>query len=90
MLDWLIIAIEPFHILFSGGTLQQAAATNGARWIAATLAFLIPSTLIGLGIGMTDWRETPLAQALGFRQKDEDRSWMDRAADLDGDRQPDM
>jgi len=90
MLDALIIIIEPIHILLSGGTLQEAAGTQGALLIVAGFAFLIPSSLIGLAIGMTDWRETPLALALGFRPKAEDSSWMDRAADLDGDGSPDI
>jgi hypothetical protein len=86
----LIAIAEPIHILVRGGTLEQAAATEGALQVVVALAFLVPSTLIALGIGMTDWRETPLAQVLGFQPKADDSSWMERAADLDGDGTPDI
>lgn len=90
MLDLLIVLIEPVHILFSGGTLQEAQATKGAFILIGGALALVPASIIGLSIGLMDWRETPLAQVLGFRPKEEDRSWMDRAADLDGDGWPDI
>ncbi len=85
MLDWLIMAVEPIHILASGGTLAQAVATDGAKLIVAGAAFLIPSTLIGLSLGMTEWRETPLAQVLGWRPSDGEMNWLGGSTGMDGD-----
>jgi hypothetical protein len=90
MVDALIAVIEPIHILATRGTLAQAADTKGAMLIVGAAGFLIPSTVIGLAIGMTEWRETPLAQALGWRTRQGEMNWMDRAADLDGDGHPDI
>ncbi len=90
MLDLLIVLIEPVHILFSGGTLAQAQSTEGAFLLVGGVLALVPASIIGLSIGMMDWRETPLARALGFTPEEEDRTWMDRAADLDGDGRPDI
>lgn len=90
MLDLLIVLVEPVHILFSGGALEDAQATEGALLLVGGALALVPASIIGLSLGLMDWRETPMAQALGLRPEEEDRSWMDRAADLDGDGRPDI
>jgi hypothetical protein len=46
--------------------------------------------VIALGIGMTDWHETPLGAWLGARGPDPDDCWKDRACDLDKDGIPDI
>jgi hypothetical protein len=90
MLDLLIVLIEPVHILLSGGTLEQARETEGAFLLIGGALALVPASIIGLSIGLMNWRETPLARLLAFKPAEEDRSWMDRAGDLDGDGRPDI
>jgi hypothetical protein len=59
---------------------------------AAALAFIIPSTIIALGIGVAEWRETPLAAWLGMSHvgDDSEDNWTERARDLDKDGSPDF
>ena len=53
--------------------------------LALLFAALVPSSLIALGIGTTEWRETPLAQWFGVNARDPDADWAARARDLDKD-----
>ncbi|GAM99289.1 hypothetical protein U91I_02935 [alpha proteobacterium U9-1i] len=76
----------PLVIWLKGGALRDILATP----LVATLAFLVPSSLIALGIGLTEWHETPLARWFGVRAPREDDNWTERARDLDKDGLPDF
>lgn len=86
-LFWLL---EPLRIWIEGGTWAEITASRGFVSLAGTMALVLPSTLIALGIGLTEWRETPLAMWLGVRPDDPDEGWAERARDLDKDGLPDF
>jgi hypothetical protein len=79
---------EMARVWLEGGSWAEIQATRGFEALALTAAFLLPSTLIAIGIGMTDWHETPLGAWFGARAPDE--NWAERARDLDKDGAPDI
>lgn len=87
-LAWLL---EPLHIWLSGGSWAQIKAAPGFMMLVLLGAALIPSTIIAMGIGATEWRETPLAMWFGLGRPDpREHGWAERARDLDGDGRPDF
>lgn len=81
-LTWLL---EPIRIWLEGGSWAEINSSRGFMSLALLLAGLVPSSLITLGIGTTEWRETPLAQWFGINPCDPDAGWAERARDLDKD-----
>jgi hypothetical protein len=79
-LAWLA---EIARVWLEGGSWAELQATDGFLSLAAVAAFLIPSTIIAFGIGLTDWHETPLGQWMGAKPPSD--NWAERARDLDGD-----
>ena len=79
-LSWIA---EIIRVWLEGGSWADIKATQGFMYILVGAAWLVPSTVIALGIGMTDWHETPLGMWMGARPPDD--SWVERARDLDGD-----
>ncbi|MGD9815689.1 MAG: hypothetical protein AB7Q23_11525 [Hyphomonadaceae bacterium] len=86
-LMWLF---EPIRIWLEGGSWEEIKSSEGFMSFTVLLAALIPSSLIALGIGMTEWRETPLAAWLGVDPRDPDEGWAERARDRDKDGAPDF
>ncbi len=88
-LAWLL---EPIRIWLQGGTWAEISAAPGFRILALLSAALVPSSLIAVGIGHTEWRETPLARYFGFEPKapGEESMWTLSARDLDKDGTPDF
>ena len=88
----LVWLLEPIRIWMEGGTWAEISAAPGFRILMILSALLVPSTLIGLGIGHTEWSETPLARYFGVQPKQpgEESLWVWRARDLDGDGTPDI
>jgi hypothetical protein len=86
----LVWLLEPIKVWLHGGSLEEGMRTHGFLQLAGILAFAVPGTVIALGIGMTDWHETPLGAWLGARGPDPDDCWKDRACDLDKDGIPDI
>lgn len=84
---WLL---EPIRIWLEGGTWAEIKSSQGFMTLAFLSAALIPSSLIALGIGTTDLRETPLASWFGVSPRDPDEHWTERARDLDKDGTPDF
>ncbi|MEZ5971211.1 MAG: hypothetical protein R3C31_05355 [Hyphomonadaceae bacterium] len=84
---WLL---EPIRIWLEGGTWAEIKASQGFISLAMLSAVLVPSSLIALGIGTTEWRETPLAQWFGVDPRNPDADWAERARDLDKDGYPDF
>jgi hypothetical protein len=81
-LAWLL---EPIGIWLTGGDWTEIKYSQGFISLAILGAVLVPSSLIAVGIGTTEWRETPLAQWFGVDPADPDADWADRARDLDKD-----
>lgn len=79
---WLL---EPIRIWLEGGTWAEIKSSQGFVALAVLSAVLVPSSLIALGIGTTEWRETPLAQWFGVDPADPNEGWAERARDLDKD-----
>lgn len=88
----LLWLMEPIRILINGGEWSEASASPGFRILLVLFCLLVPATLIALGLGASEWHETPLARWLGVRQKlpGEDSMWTLRARDIDGDGTPDI
>lgn len=88
-LAWLA---EPIRIWLEGGTWAEISSAPGARMLMLLGAVLIPSTIIALGMGTSEWRETPLARWFGAGPADpfEDKMWTWRARDIDNDGTPDI
>jgi len=84
---WLL---EPIRIWLEGGTWAEIKSSHGFMTLALLSAALIPSSLIAIGIGTTELRETPLASWFGVDPRDPDESWAARARDLDKDGTPDF
>jgi len=82
---------EIVRVWLEGGTFADIRALPGFQALVFIAAALIPSTLIALGIGMTEWHETPLAIWLNRGKIDEaEDDWASRARDLDKDGIPDI
>jgi hypothetical protein len=81
---WLL---EPIRIWLEGGSWAEVKASQGFIALVLLASALVPSSLIalGIGIGTTSWRETPLAQWFGVDPGDPDADWAERARDLDKD-----
>lgn len=88
-MDVLTWVAEVARVLLDGGSLSDLNATHGFQMLVLVGLFLGTSTLIALGIGSTEWHETPLGAWLGARPKS-DESWTERARDLDNDGHPDF
>ena len=86
----LVWLTEPIRIWIEGGTWAEIQSARGFQMLVMLAAFLVPSTIIGLGFGMTEWRETPLALWFGVSPNDPDGDWAERARDLDKDGTPDF
>lgn len=86
-LAWLL---EPIGIWLEGGSWEEIKHSQGFISLAIISAVLVPSSLIAVGIGTTEWRETPLAQWFGVDPRDPDTDWSARARDLDKDGTPDF
>jgi hypothetical protein len=88
-LAWLA---EPIRIWLEGGSWADISSTTGFRVIIGLTALLVPGTVIAMGLGTTEWHETPLARYFGVREKlpGEDSMWTWRARDIDGDGTPDI
>lgn len=87
-LAWLA---ELIRVWLEGGTWAEIQATQGFRMLVGGAAWLVPSSIIAIGISGTDtWRETPLAAWLGFRRTDPSEGWAERARDTDKDGLPDF
>jgi hypothetical protein len=87
-LAWLA---EIIRIWLEGGTWADIQAAPGFRGLVGLAAWLIPSSLILVGIsGWTDWRETPMAAWFGFARRDPKENWAEEARDVDKDGLPDF
>ena len=85
---WLI---EPIRVWLAGGSFADGVHTDGFLHLAALFAVAVPGTIIAMGIGMTEWHETPLGAWFGARAPDPNaETWVDRARDLDKDGMPDI
>jgi hypothetical protein len=89
-MDALVAVAELVRIWLGGGAWADMQAAHGLQTLLVLAAWLVPSTIIGLGIGMTDWHETPLGAWMGARPPREDEEWSERARDLDKDGLPDF
>jgi hypothetical protein len=88
-MDVLAGIAEVIRIWIEGGSWADVTAAHGFQAVVSFAAFAVPSTLIALGIGMTEWYETPLGMWFGARPQ-EDEHWAERARDLDKDGLPDF
>ncbi|MBI1250005.1 MAG: hypothetical protein GC189_00850 [Alphaproteobacteria bacterium] len=89
-MDAIVWILEPIQIWLRGGSWDQISASDGFRSLAGLAAFLVPSSIIMLGIGLDHWRDTPLAQWFGFGGEAPDEDWAERARDIDKDGMPDF
>jgi hypothetical protein len=81
---------EMVRVWLEGGSWADIQATRGFEALVMGAALVLPPTIIALGIGMTEWHETPLGAWLGPRPPPEDANWAERARDLDKDGFPDF
>lgn len=82
---------ELVRIWIEGGTWAELQAAPGFRALVALAAFLVPASVILVGIdGWSAWRQTPLAAWLGFSGRDPDEDWAENARDVDKDGMPDF
>jgi len=87
-LAWLA---EIIRVWLEGGTWADLQATPGFQSLITLAAWLVPSSLILIGIGgWTEWRETPIAAWFGFAQRDPNEDWAEKARDVDKDGMPDF
>jgi hypothetical protein len=86
-LAWLA---EVIRVWAEGGTWADIQALPGFRMLVGAAAWLIPSTIIALGIGTMEWHETPLGRWFGARPDASAEGWAERARDLDKDGMPDF
>jgi hypothetical protein len=89
-MDLLSGIAQTIRILSEGGTMEDLRHNPGFQYLLGVACWVVPSTLIALGIGLTGWRETPLAFMLGFSPQESDANWAERARDLDHDGFPDF
>lgn len=82
--------LETIRIWIEGGDWAAIKASRGFEHLVVTLSFLVPSSVIAMGIGVSGWRETPLALWMGVRPEPPDDGWAERARDLDKDGLPDF
>ena len=83
-------AAEIVRIWLEGGTWDEIQAAPGFRALVLTAAFVVPSSLIVIGIaGWTEWRATPFAIWFGL-VRDPEEGWSERARDIDKDGAPDF
>lgn len=80
---------ETLRVWLEGGSWADISATQGFQHLVLLAALLVPSTVIALGIGATEWRETPLGVFFGAKPPVDD-NWAERARDLDKDGSPDF
>lgn len=86
-LAWLL---EPIRIWLEGGSWEDVSRSPGFVLLMVSIAMLVPSTLIFIGIsGWDQWRGSPLAFRLGVAEDPHD-NWVERARDLDKDGNPDF
>jgi hypothetical protein len=82
---------EIIRIWLEGGAWADIQAAPGFRGLVGLAAWLIPSSIILIGIsGWTDWRETPMAAWFGFARRDPKENWAEEARDVDKDGLPDF
>jgi hypothetical protein len=81
---------EVIRIWIEGGSWAEIKAAHGFQTLVGLAAFLVPSTIIALGIGLMDWHETPMGMWLGARSNEDEENWVERARDLDKDGMPDF
>jgi len=81
---------EVLRIWLEGGTWAEIKAAPGFMMLVFAGAALVPSTIIAIGIGVSDWHETPLGAWWGGRPDPREEGWAERARDLDGDGTPDF
>lgn len=83
---------EMLRLWIEGAPWEAIRASSGFHTFVVTMAALVGSSIVGLGIGLCDWRETPLANLLGVspHDPDADANWAERARDLDKDGSPDF
>lgn len=80
---------ELIRLWLEGGTWADIQAARGFQMLVTLAALLVPTTIIALGIGLSEWHETPLGAWLGARGPRDD-NWAERARDLDKDGLPDF
>ncbi len=78
---------EPIRIWLEGGTWAEISAAPGFRILMTLSALLVPPSIIAVGMGLSSWRETPLARWFGYAPEDPQEAalWTWRARDIDGD-----
>jgi hypothetical protein len=87
-LAWLA---EIVRIWLEGGTWADIQAAPGFRGLVGLAAWLVPSSIILVGIsGWTNWRETPMAAWFGVARRDPKENWAEHARDIDKDGLPDF
>lgn len=79
---------EMVRVWLDGGSWADIQATRGFEALLGAACWLIPPTIIALGIGQTEWHETPIGAWLGAAPPPDD--WVERACDLDEDGLPDF
>lgn len=89
-MDVLAGLAELLRLWLEGASGDEIRSSRGFGVVMGLAAWLIPLTVIALGIGLTEWRETPLAVWLGFSPRDPDSDWAVRARDIDKDGAPDF
>jgi hypothetical protein len=81
--------LETLRIVLNGGSWDEIRQSPGLPGLFVSSSMFILPSLIGVATGIAHWRETPLAQKLGFRD-DHNSDWVERACDLDRDGRPDF
>ena len=64
-MDVLAGLAELLRLWLEGASGDEIRSSRGFGVVMGLAAWLIPLTVIALGIGLTEWRETPLAVWLG-------------------------
>ena len=84
-MDFLSDLAHTIRAMSEGATWAELWQVKGFQNLEMLAATIVPPTIIALGIGMTEWRETPLGAWLGLPGKPDDEHWAERARDLDKD-----
>ena len=85
-MDFLADIAKTLRLLSEGASFEELRQAAPFQHLVILAACLIPPTVIAFGIGMTNWRETPLAQWMGFSPEEPPPDdWAARARDLDKD-----
>jgi hypothetical protein len=74
---------EVARVWLEGGSMAEIGATPGFKLLLLMAGFVVMPSLILLGIGTTEWHESPLGRWFGAKAPDGD--WKYRAGDLDKD-----